>query len=85
MNWVQPLMDRGLVSEFVNYFSFSQNVNVVTLQLASSLPQQVIEDEQQILLTIGALKPRTVGAHTAVSISLPRGEQSNIPINCYSH
>lgn len=69
-------LTQVFISDYESYFTLTANMNVLTLQLAlASLPQQILED-QQILLTVGALKPRTVGAHTAVSISLPTGNQN---------
>ncbi|XP_037961565.2 uncharacterized protein LOC105384182 isoform X3 [Plutella xylostella] len=57
--------------EYESLFTMTPSGNSIVLALTSALPEDILT-QQHLLLTIGASKPRTVGAHTTVSITLPR-------------
>lgn len=51
------------------------NSVVVVQDTSQKIPDDILESNQQILFTIVAKKPGTVGGRSAISIELPKGKK----------
>ncbi|KPJ11412.1 hypothetical protein RR48_15051 [Papilio machaon] len=60
----------SLEGDFKNYFQIKQDGNIFNI-ITTGLPSHVL-NEQRLLLTIIATKPRTVGAQAVLYIALPQ-------------
>ncbi|KAG6451898.1 hypothetical protein O3G_MSEX007366 [Manduca sexta] len=69
VNGFDATVNIELIGDHVRFFDFNQNGSNIAL-VSSTLPPELYS-EQQILLTVKATKPRTVGASTAIIITLP--------------
>lgn len=66
--------------DYAALFTISQAGPIVTLNTAGIPP--TLFSQQQILLTIEATKPRTVGATAVIVITLPAGNQKQKLLRC---
>lgn len=68
-----------VVVEFSEWFSLALSGEVVTLNVASEIPQVVLESYRQLLFAVVANKPGTTAARAAISIDLPDGKKTGKP------
>lgn len=61
-----------MLSEVDSWFSFTQNGNSITLIQIGEIPEDVLEENNQLLFTITATKPNATGI-AVISIDLPKG------------
>lgn len=62
------------IADFESYFRITQDGNVFNI-ITTGLPSHVL-NKQRLLLTIIAMKPRTVGAQAVLYIAMPEGDRN---------